>query len=256
MDTELERPFLTAAWRYLAMLNYEVEPSILEPLLPAGLELDLWHGKALVSVVGFRFLDTRLLGVTIPGHTNFDEVNLRFYVRRQVADGDWRRGVVFVREIVPRRAIAWVARWLYHEPYVRLPVRHNVSMAEAHSGNAGTVEYRWQLGGKWHSIAVQTNSRPSQFAVGSEEAFITEHYWGYTRISADRTAEYGVAHPPWRVWPAASASLDCDVARLYGEVFAEPLSAPPHSAFVAEGSEIVVYRGRYLDDTGDTGAAA
>jgi uncharacterized protein YqjF (DUF2071 family) len=100
-----DRVFLTAEWRNLAMLNYEVDQSLLLPFVPSGTTLDQWEGKTYVSLVGFRFLKTRVLGLPVPFHTNFDEVNLRFYVRRRIA-GDVRRGVVFIREIVPRWAIA------------------------------------------------------------------------------------------------------------------------------------------------------
>ncbi|HTO08358.1 MAG TPA: DUF2071 domain-containing protein, partial [Myxococcota bacterium] len=117
--------FLTAEWRDLAMLNYEIDPAVLEPRVPAGTELDAWSGRTFVSVVGFRFLRTRVLGVPVPYHVDFDEVNLRFYVRRK-SGADWRRGVVFVKEIVPRRAIALVARVAYAENYVAHPMRHSI----------------------------------------------------------------------------------------------------------------------------------
>src|SRR6185503_10439864 len=104
----------TAHWRFLMMLNYEVDPSVLHPLVPRGTELDTWHGRTYASVVGFLFLDTRVLGLAIPFHRDFEEVNLRFYVRRREAEA-WRRGVVFIKEIVPRWAIATVARVAYNE---------------------------------------------------------------------------------------------------------------------------------------------
>src|SRR5258706_244286 len=118
--------FLTATWCDLAMLNFAVDPAVLAPLVPAGTELDVWNGSAFATVVGFRLLDTRVLRVAVPGHRDFDEVNLRFYVRRN-ANGDWRHGVVFVKEIVPRRAVAWMARAIYNENYVAMPMRHEVS---------------------------------------------------------------------------------------------------------------------------------
>src|SRR6266850_520973 len=147
MDSE--RVCLTAEWRYLAMLNYEVDASLLLQYVPAGTELDRWNGKVFVSLVGFRFLKTRVLGLTIPFHANFDEVNLRFYVRRR-QDDEIRRGVVFIREIVPRRAIAFVARSFYNENYVALPMSH-----EVHStGDGQTAAYRWKAGGAWSVIKV------------------------------------------------------------------------------------------------------
>ena len=161
--------FLTAEWRDLVMLNYEIDPGILAGLVPAGTELDLWQGRALVSVVGFHFRRTRVMGVAIPGHSNFEEVNLRFYVRREGPEG-WRRGVVFVKEIVPRFAIAWVARALYNENYVALPMRHAIvgrsraarSGASAISGGttgAGATWVSWRAARR--EFRRPTRKRPS-----------------------------------------------------------------------------------------------
>ena len=115
----MRRPFLTASWTDLVILNYEVPPAVVLPLVPRGTELDIWQGQALVSLVGFLFTDTRVRGLAIPWHRHFEEVNLRFYVRRRVASAPDRRAVVFVRELVPRYAIAAIARFLYNEPYRR-----------------------------------------------------------------------------------------------------------------------------------------
>lgn len=243
--------FLTAEWRFLAMLNYAADPKLLHPLVPPGTELDEWNGTTYVSMVGFLFLDTRVFGFPIPYHRDFEEVNLRFYVRRQGPEG-WRRGVVFVKEIVPRRAIALAARLFYEEPYVALPMRHRVDRREAEGEGAnslcenGAVEYGWRFQGRWNTLRVVTTGSPEPLREGSEAAFITEHYWGYTARRND-CAEYRVEHPPWRVWRASEARLDCDVGALYGPAFVEPLAAAPLSAFVAEGSPIKVRRGTLLD---------
>jgi hypothetical protein len=239
-------PFLTASWRYLAMLNYEVPAALLRPLVPAGTELDTGAGVTMASVVGFRFLDTRVLGIPIPGHRDFDEVNLRFYVRRQSEDGTWRRAVVFVRELVPRRAVAAVARWVYHEPYTAVPMRHALELAGATEGAPGRAEYAWHLAGRWHRLEVRTRGTPTLPDPGSEAAFITEHYWGYTLRRDGRTTEYQVAHAPWRVWAAERSAFECDVTAVYGAGFAESLRGPPRSAFLAEGSAVTVYGGRRI----------
>jgi uncharacterized protein YqjF (DUF2071 family) len=111
-----QKIFLSAHWQYLAMLNYEVDPAVLQPYLPPYTELDLFEGKALVSVVGFLFNDTRVLGVQWPFHTSFNEVNLRFYVKH--FDGNkWKRGTAFISEIVPKIMIAKMANALYNEHY-------------------------------------------------------------------------------------------------------------------------------------------
>ena len=242
-----ERPFLTAEWRWLAMLQYEVEPHVLRPLVPRGTELDAWEGRTLVSVVGFRFLDTRVLGTPIPFHRHFDEVNLRFYVRRRDPEG-WRRAVVFVQEIVPRLAIAVVARLWYNEPYIALPMRHTIALDGAEAGERGRVRYEWRHAGRWAHLGVETDGIPTRPAPGSQEEFVSEHYWGYTTQRDGGCLEYRVAHPAWRVWGTRGASLQCDVGRLYGAPLARFLIGPPCSAFLADGSEVAVYRGKRVPE--------
>lgn len=235
--------FLTAEWRNLAMLNYVIAPSVLAGRVPAGCELDDWHGRTFISVVGFQFHHTRVLGVPIPFHRHFDEVNLRFYVRRKV-DGVWRRGVVFIKELVPRRAIAWVARRVYAEHYVALPMRHAVSVPTADGVMFRT--YQWQRNGTWEGLSVSYMGEPALPPDASEETFITEHYWGYVRRPDQATVEYQVTHPRWRVWKAATAWLECDVSAVYGDEFVEALSGAPTTAFIADGSPVIVHRGRLV----------
>jgi uncharacterized protein len=236
----MSSPFLTAEWRWLAMLNYEIEPSVLQPFVPAGTELDQWQGKTFVSMVGFRFLNTRVLGLAVPFHTHFEEVNLRFYVRRHAPDG-WRRGVVFIKELVPRRAIAWTARVFYNENYVALPMSHSIS---TEAGNLRRkVSYSWTFQTHPSSLKVCATGEPREATVGSCEEFITEHYWGYARQRDGGTVEYKVEHPRWRVQAASEAALDCDVDGLYGKIFAKFLQSPPASAFLADGSAVTVCKG-------------
>ena len=219
------------------MLSYEVDPDLVRPLAPAGTEIDFFQGRTYLSLVGFMFLDTTVKGLPIPFHRNFEEVNLRFYVRRQVGD-EVRRGVVFVKEIVPRAAIAWVARTFYGERYVSLPMRHAIS--------ADCVEYAWQLDHNWNNLEVTLAGDPYLPAAGSEEQFITEHYWGYAAQRNGGTVEYQVTHPSWQVWRASASSASVSVRELYGEQFVDSLSTDPTSAFVAEGSEVTVHSGQRL----------
>jgi uncharacterized protein YqjF (DUF2071 family) len=237
------RPFLRAEWRYLVMLNYEVDPTILRPLVPAGTSLDLWRGRALVSVVGFRFLATRVLGAAIPGHRDFDEVNVRFYVRREVHDG-FRRGVVFIRELVPRMAVAAIARWAYNEPYRVVPMRSTTPARGAEA--PGRVLYEWRTAAGWQRVAATAVGLPHVPAADTESAFVTQHHWGYTRQRDGTTIEYEVEHPPWRVWEASEYEFQADVTGLYGAALAEPLSAAPASAIIAEGSPVAVAAPRRL----------
>jgi uncharacterized protein len=235
-----ERPFLTAEWRDLVMLNYELDPAIVRPYLPRGTEIDTFQGRTFVSLVGFRFLKTRIYGsVPIPFHSNFDEVNLRFYVRRNEG-GELRRGVVFVAEIVPRRAIAIVARLAYNENYFSYPMTRNISR----TSDAGELRYAWTAKQIPYAIEARTTGVPSLPKSASEEEFITEHYWGYARQRDGSTVEYRVEHEPWRVWKATSARFSGDPAALYGLEFNSRLNAKPYSAFVADGSPVKLLRGR------------
>ena len=234
--------FLSAEWRYLAMLNYEIDPAVLSLYVPRGTELDTWNGTTFVSVVGFLFLKTRVLGIPIPFHTDFEEVNLRFYVRRLGEDG-WRRGVVFIKEIVPKVAIATIARVVYNENYVALPMRHTLERAASATGVYVLAEYGWRLDEQWNYMRVKTRGEAEPLMPNSEEEFITEHYWGYAAQKDGGCVEYRVEHPPWRVWQVSEYDLSCDVTWLYGDAFVEALRGQPSSAFLAEGSEVVVRQG-------------
>ena len=176
--------------------------------------------------------------MTVPFHRDFDEVNLRFYVRRQPPDGVVRRGVVFVREFVPRAAIALSARAAYNEPYVAVPMRSSVP--EQLIDAPGRLTYEWRIAGKWQRLAATAAGPPTVAPSESEAAFITEHYWGYTRQRDGGTVEYEVAHPAWRVWTGADPVLRVDIADVYGEPFVRALSGPPTSAFIALGSPVIV----------------
>ena len=233
--------FLTARWENLVLLNYVCPPALLEPLVPRGTALDSWNGDTLVSLVGFLFSDTRLLGVPIPFHRTFEEVNLRFYVRGPAPDH--RRAVVFIRELVPRRAIAAVARRVYNEPYLALTMRHQWSLT---AGEGGEVSYGWNHEGAEFELGARATGPARPLTVGSEAEFVAEHYWGYTRQRDGGTLEYQVEHPRWRVWTAAESWFTGPAAALYGPAFGALLATPQKSAFLAVGSPVVVHHGRRL----------
>ncbi len=234
--------FLSAEWRDLVMLNYEVDPAILRRYVPHGVELDTFEGRTFVSLVGFQFLRTKLYGfLAVPFHSNFDEVNLRFYVRRREVD-ETRRGVVFIRELVPRMAIARVARLMYGEKYDSCPMQHRVER----NAEGVAAEYSWQWRDGHFRLSAQAQGEPSRFAEGSLESFITEHYWGYSAKRASESIEYRVTHDPWRVWVSTNAKFAGDGGMLYGAEFGETLRRAPDSAFIAEGSPVVVHMGRRI----------
>jgi uncharacterized protein YqjF (DUF2071 family) len=228
------RKFLTAEWCDLIMANYEVGPGLLRDRVPHGTELEFHEGRCFVSLVGFMFLDTRVLGVPVPFHVNFEEVNLRFYVKRETPD-EIRRGVCFIKEIVPRRAIAWVARTLYGEPYECWRMRNLRSVSE--------IRYEWRRPDRVNSIAVKIGETVGVPVDGSHEEFIVEHYWGYTKRGEKRTDEYKVEHPKWVLRAVESSEIAVDFGSVYANEFGFLGGANPHSVIFANGSEIAVYKG-------------
>lgn len=233
-------PFLTARWENLVLLNYTCASALLEPLVPAGTQLDTYNGHTLISLVGFLFSDTRLLGVPVPFHRTFEEVNLRFYVRGPAPDR--QRAVVFIRELVPRWAIALIARQVYNEPYVALPMRHRWSLTPESS----EVSYGWKYRSEDFELGARVSGPARALQERTEAEFITEHYWGYTRQRDGSTLEYQVEHPVWRVWTAVDSWFRGPAALLYGPDFGALLSTKPQSAFVGEGSPVIVHHGRRL----------
>jgi uncharacterized protein len=232
----IRRPFLTARWSNLAILTYEVPPSLLAPHLPEGLEFDSRGGATFASLVAFDFEDTRVRGVGWPGFRRFPEINLRFYVRR----GD-RRGVVFIREFVPQPLVSWLARAIYNEPYVVAPIQSGV--AEGAKEITAHRLLRWR--GRSHIIKVsglKPAVRPRQ---DSEEHFFKEHQWGFGHDRRGRTLVYEVRHPVWDIYPVQSWSLDFDWAQVYGPSWSCFSAATPASVVLAAGSPVSVYsRGR------------
>lgn len=227
--------FLKAEWRKLALANYEVEPDLLKEYLPYGTELDLWNGKSFISLVGFMFMNTKLLGVRIPYHINFEEVNLRFYVKRKV-DDKWRRGVVFIKEIVSKPALTFVANTVYKENYETMLMSHNWQEYKDHI----SVQYSWNGNSNWHHIMVNANSKTLEIVKGSEVEFITEHYWGYAKMSDTKTNEYEVTHPKWEIYNVIDYDISVDFGESYGENFKFLNNLKPTSVMLAEGSEITI----------------
>lgn len=227
--------FLTAEWRKLAMANYIVDDNILKPYLPAGTELDLWNGNCYLSLVGFLFKETKLLGLRVPFHSNFEEVNLRFYVKYK--DGqNWKRGVCFIKEIVPRFALALIANTVYKENYESMPMTHCISETEEKL----KVEYGWRYKKQWQNFAVEAAAVLSEIIEGSETEFITEHYWGYARYTDSKTNEYEVKHPRWEQYKVNSFNISVDFGLNYGSDFKILNGQEPISVMLIEGSEIAV----------------
>ncbi len=234
----LDRVFLSAHWRWLVMLNWQIDPNLLAQDVPSGTQLDFFAGKTYVSIVGFLFQKTKLLGLPVPFHRHFEELNLRFYVRRNEGD-ELRRGVAFISELVPKWAIAATARRLFNENYVALPMKHDVQVNSNHEQHI-SVNYQWRYSGGWHRVSANGTGKPQPLAEGSMEQFIAEHYWGYSRQRDGSTLEYRVRHEPWQIWPAQNVEFSCHAESQYGNRFTHPLSRKPDSVFIADGSPVTV----------------
>ncbi|PKB17345.1 YqjF family protein [Flavobacterium sp. 5] len=227
--------FLNAIWKNLTLINYEIDAQILENYLPTGTELDIWNDKCYVSLVGFMFKETKILGLKIPFHIDFEEVNLRFYVKR-FENGEWKRGVVFIKEIVPKRAITFIANSLYREHYETRKMRHKIIENE----DTKTFIYQWKVDRKWNTIKLETQKEFKEIMVDSEAEFITEHYFGYTKYNNNTTFEYEVKHPRWEQLEVENFMLKVDFQKNYGDDFAVLQNAKPISVFLANGSKIKV----------------
>ncbi len=229
--------FLSAHWEYLAMFNYTVDKEMLLPYLPPFTELDLFEGKALVSVVGFMFNNTRVMGIKWPGFVNFEEVNLRYYIK--YFDGKkWKRGVGFVSEIVPSRLIATIANTCYNEHYDVAKMNHSIGIIN----DVLTVKYQWKCTQQeWNEMTVIANNTTADIIKGSEEEFIFEHYFGYNKLNNQTTIEYSLEHPRWQIYKVSDFTLNCNIEKLYGADFAPYIqNVQPSSVFLARGSEVKV----------------
>ena len=227
--------FLSARWENLIMANYEVPHDVLAPYLPKGVELDFHNNKTYVSLVGFMFRKTSLFNIPIPFLGTFEEINLRFYVKR--LEGETiKRGVVFINETVPYKAVAWLANKLYKERYIAIPTRNTIESTDASTH----IRYEWKINNRWNHLAVDTAIEKKDMIPGSIEEFIFEHYYGYTKIDAQVSQEYRVNHPRWQVSEVLDYSIDCDFPAMYGTDFSFLKNQPPASVILAEGSPVTV----------------
>ncbi|MEZ4876559.1 MAG: DUF2071 domain-containing protein [Flavobacterium sp.] len=227
--------FLKAQWENLALINYEIDHEILKNYIPKGTEIELWNGKCYVSLVGFMFKNVKLLGLKFPFHINFEEVNLRFYVK-SFENNEWKRGVVFIKEIVPKQALTFVANTIYKEHYQTLSMKHSIQ----ESTDSTEFTYEWKTANKWNSILIETEKNETEIEINSEAEFITEHYFGYTKINENKTFEYEVKHPKWQQLKVINTKIDVDFKATYRKEFEFLENQKPVSVLLAIGSEISV----------------
>ena len=227
--------FLNASWENLIMANYIVDPKVLVPYLPNGVELDFYNGQTYVSLVGFMFKNTRIFQIPIPGLGTFEEINLRFYVTRKNGN-ELKRGVVFINETVPNKLVAWIANRLYNEHYIAVPTKHEWNV----NAENKTIEYKWKIAKKWNSLSVIAGLEKKLMVKESFEEFIFEHYYGYSMINKSISEEYQIEHPRWKINEVIQYSINCDFEKMYGKDFDFLNSSNPKSVIIAEGSSVAV----------------
>jgi uncharacterized protein len=227
--------FLKANWENIIMANYAIDPEILAPYLPKGVRLDLYNGKAYVSLVGFMFKKTKLFNIPIPFLGTFEEINLRFYVQREEG-GITKRGVVFINETIPYRIVAWMANKLYKEHYTVVPTQHSIVT----NLDSKKIKFEWLLNKKWNSIYVEASNKSQSMKNDTLEKFIYEHYFGYTKIDDNNTEEYRLQHPSWKINSVLETKIECDFKAMYGESFSVLNNTKPEAVFIAEGSSVKI----------------
>ncbi|MDN3677538.1 DUF2071 domain-containing protein [Flavobacterium paronense] len=227
--------FLKANWENIIMVNYEIAPEILMPYLPKGVELDLFEGKAYISLVGFMFKKTKLFNVSIPKLGTFEEINLRFYVTRTESDLV-KRGVVFINETIPYKIVAWIANKLYKEHYTVVPTKHSIVKDSINQ----KIKFEWLVQKKWNSIYVENRMSSHQMKKDSLEKFIYEHYYGYTKINEQTTEEYRLHHPSWKIHEVVDYEIACDFKAMYSNDFSVLNETKPTAVFIAEGSSVAI----------------
>lgn len=227
--------FLKAKWEHIIMANYVIDPNILLYFLPKGVELDTYNGKCYVSLVGFMFKNTRVFGVPIPKFGTFEEINLRFYVKRTEGN-EVKRGVVFINETIPYPIVAWVANKLYKEHYTVVPTKHSIEIGSENQ----KIQFEWLVNNSWNSIYVATKIASESMESGSLEEFIYQHYFGYTKVSDFTTEEYKLQHPSWQIHDITNFQINCDFEAMYGKAFSVLNKTSPAAVFMAKGSEVGV----------------
>lgn len=233
----MSQPLITAAWTNIAVVTWEVEPDLLAPYVPPTLSLNLRDSMAFVSLVGLQFSNLRVRGVRVPGHQHFDEINLRFYVRKT-----GYQGVTFIREYAPRPLAALMARILYSEPYRAAPVRGRITADEATIVAGYEIDY----GGRTSQFSLTGQRPPVRPDNTTLEHFLLEQHWGFTTTRGGQMMRYEVEHPVWHIYPIVSYTLDFDFAAVYGPKWAVLGESEPRSLVLATGSDVTISRPRRI----------
>lgn len=223
--------FLTAEWRNLILVSYQVPDNALQKYLPDNLHLDKLNGSAFVSLVAFDFINTKVKGMKMFFHLNFPEINLRFYVN----DGR-RRGVMFIREFVPKPVVVLGANLFFNENYSAAKMKSEIIL-----GSTLKAKHEITYKGNYNSIEVETVNKSFMPDENSTEHFFKEHEWGFVKSRSGQTNAYKVEHPFWQVYPIKKFNINVDFGKLYGQQFSFLNKQEPFNVTFAEGSVIKVF---------------
>ncbi len=231
---------IAARWRNVVILSWPVEDGLLVPFLPDGLALDRWHGTAYISLVCLFMENLRVLGLpTVP--RKFAELNLRFYVR-QAHGSDDRKGVVFLRQMVSSRLVAFAGRVLFREPMLAIPMTYKCGPPEREDQrDRQRVYYHWVDGGHDGGLRVTADGHSYFAEPGSLDEFLTDRHWGYNRTSGGRLRAYRISRERWPLVPVIDHELRCDPESLYGPGIGGVMADPAPSVLLALGSKTQVH---------------
>jgi len=245
--TPKSKPLMKAKFTELVALNFSVDPSILEPRLPKGVELHFYGNETYVSLVAMMLRNVRVYNVPITIAKMVGEFNLRFYVRRKVGENQYKNGSCFIKDYVSSWAASWALEKLFKAEFGRIRMKWAHARFDGdEEGRPPSADYRWQVDGdRWNRIRVLARERVAKTGRDTKVGFILNHSFIYSK-RGNKTLEYPVTRPAWSIWNAGQANFTCDVERLFGPEFVKPLAKRPASVFVANGSEVVVYRPNIL----------
>ena len=235
-----QKVLMTAKFSELVAVNFAIDPKILEPRVPRGLELDFYNDETYVSLICMMLRDVRVWGIPIHIATGFEEINLRFYVRRREGDG-YRRGCCFIKDYVSSGAAAWILGSLFKAEFQKLKMKHSNSGFDGAPESVPSVDYQWKVGDHWNRLRIKARSRIQKTSRDTKHGFILMHDNEYSQRDG-KTLEDRASRPAWTIWDAAQANFECDVKNLFGREFQRALSRRPASVFVTGGSDVTIYR--------------
>ena len=233
--------FLRSNWLRLASANYIIEPHLLDKYIPKGTVLEEHNGKHYVSLVAFRYSQTRLLNIQVPFHTNFEEINLRFYVKRKIAPHVWRSEVAFTKLFFPKTALTFVAKHIYKENYETKRMRHNWSENDRQLLTSYGLKKN-----RWHDFELMTEKESNVIDAHSSEAFFSKHYWGTSQINDNSCTIYKIEHPEWKVFRVNDWKINFDFNKVFGSEFKHLTDNKPESVYLYDGSEVVVHKKKII----------